>query len=44
VPFEEDENDPSIWYFDHNFLENMWDMYRKISGAAPALRGCGMRA
>lgn len=32
VPFEEDDKDPSIWFLDHNFLENMWNMFRKING------------
>mmetsp|Transcript_12745 Transcript_12745/g.14677 ORF Transcript_12745/g.14677 Transcript_12745/m.14677 type:complete len:138 (-) Transcript_12745:22-435(-) len=31
VPFEEDPKDPSIWYLDHNFLENMFGMFRKVS-------------
>eukprot|EP00294_Goniomonas_avonlea_P016568 CAMPEP_0114554354 /NCGR_PEP_ID=MMETSP0114-20121206/8169_1 /TAXON_ID=31324 /ORGANISM="Goniomonas sp, Strain m" /LENGTH=321 /DNA_ID=CAMNT_0001739403 /DNA_START=20 /DNA_END=985 /DNA_ORIENTATION=- len=31
VPFEEDERDPSIWYLDHNFLENMAAMFRKVN-------------
>jgi len=36
VPFEEDEKDPSIWYLDHNFLEAMWGMFRKINGGTAA--------
>lgn len=31
VPFEEDPKDPSVWYLDHNFLENMFGMFRKVS-------------
>lgn len=31
VPFEEDENDSSVWFLDHNFLENMMDMFRKVN-------------
>ena len=31
VPFEEDPKDPSIWYLDHNFLEAMADMFRKVN-------------
>lgn len=30
VPFEED-NDPSIWFLDHNFLENMSGMFKKVN-------------
>ena len=32
VPFEEDDANPQIWYLDHNFLENMQAMFRKING------------
>ena len=31
IPFEEDEKDPSVWYLDHNFMENMYDMFRKVN-------------
>jgi len=31
VPFEEDDQNPSIWFLDHNFLENMGGMFRKVS-------------
>ncbi|KAJ1631849.1 maintenance of mitochondrial structure and function-domain-containing protein [Pavlovales sp. CCMP2436] len=31
VPFEEDEKDPSIWFLDHNFLEQMHAMFKKVS-------------
>lgn len=31
VPFEEDEKDPSVWYLDHNFVESMSDMFKKIN-------------
>jgi 26S proteasome regulatory subunit N8 len=30
VPFEEDLRNPSIWYLDHNFLENMYAMFKKV--------------
>ena len=33
VPFEEDERDPSIWFLDHSYLENMAAMYKKVNGA-----------
>ena len=32
VPFEEDKDDPSIWFFDHIYHENMYNMMRKING------------
>lgn len=31
VPFEEDKSDTSVWYLDHNFLENMHTMFKKIN-------------
>jgi hypothetical protein len=31
VPFEEDDKDPSIWFLDHNFLENMHGMFKKVN-------------
>jgi len=31
VPFEEDAKDPEIWYLDHNFLENMFAMFKKVN-------------
>ena len=32
VPFEEDENTPTIWYLDHSYLENMSRMFKKVNG------------
>ncbi|CAM9092513.1 unnamed protein product [Chrysoparadoxa australica] len=31
VPFEEDLRNPDIWYLDHNFLESMEGMFRKVN-------------
>lgn len=31
IPFEEEDNNSSIWYLDHNFLENMGAMYKKVN-------------
>ncbi|KAI9788786.1 MAG: proteasome regulatory particle subunit [Peltula sp. TS41687] len=31
VPFEEDERDPSVWFLDHNFVESMRDMFKKVN-------------
>jgi len=31
VPFEEDEKDPSVWFLDHNYVESMADMFKKIN-------------
>jgi 26S proteasome regulatory subunit N8 len=32
VPFEEDEVNPAVWFLDHNYLENMGQMYKKVAG------------
>ncbi|KAI9684707.1 MAG: proteasome regulatory particle subunit [Trizodia sp. TS-e1964] len=31
VPFEEDEKDRSVWFLDHNFVESMNDMFKKVN-------------
>jgi 26S proteasome regulatory subunit N8 len=31
VPFEEDPRNPDVWFLDHNFLDNMFAMFRKVS-------------
>ncbi|KAK9811573.1 hypothetical protein WJX72_006225 [[Myrmecia] bisecta] len=31
VPFEEDDRDPSIWFLDHSYLENMFAMFKKVN-------------
>jgi len=31
VPFEEDSKNASVFYLDHNYLENMLTMFRKVS-------------
>lgn len=32
LPFEEDEQDPTIWFLDHSYLENMFHMFKKVNG------------
>jgi hypothetical protein len=32
VPFEEDDHDPTIWFLDHSYLENMFHMFKKVNG------------
>jgi hypothetical protein len=32
VPFDEDSRNPKVWFLDHNFLENMFRMHRKVNG------------
>ncbi|ANB15010.1 proteasome regulatory particle lid subunit RPN8 [Sugiyamaella lignohabitans] len=31
VPFEEDEKNPGVWFLDHNYIEGMRDMFRKVN-------------
>jgi 26S proteasome regulatory subunit N8 len=31
VPFEEDSQNPDVWFLDCNFLDNMFAMFRKVS-------------
>ena len=32
VPFDEDEKDKSVWFLDHDYLENMSHMFKKVNG------------
>ncbi|CDZ96835.1 26S proteasome regulatory complex, subunit RPN8/PSMD7 [Phaffia rhodozyma] len=31
VPFEEDEKDPKTWFLDLDYVESMWEMFRKVN-------------
>jgi len=31
IPFEEDEKDSKTWFLDHNYIEAMYDMFRKVN-------------
>uniref|UniRef100_T1JMM3 26S proteasome non-ATPase regulatory subunit 7 n=1 Tax=Strigamia maritima TaxID=126957 RepID=T1JMM3_STRMM len=31
VPFDEDEKDRSVWFLDHDYLENMYGMFKKVN-------------
>ncbi|XP_043288122.1 26S proteasome non-ATPase regulatory subunit 7 [Venturia canescens] len=31
VPFDEDDNDKSVWFLDHDYLENMYGMFKKVN-------------
>ena len=31
VPFEEDESNKEIWFLDHNYLENMFALFKKVT-------------
>ena len=32
VPFDEDDKDASVWYLDHDYLENLSAMFKKVNG------------
>ena len=32
IPFEEDERDSKAWFLDHNYIESMWEMFKKVNG------------
>lgn len=31
VPFDEDEKDKSVWFLDHDYLESMYGMFKKVN-------------
>ncbi|CAH1731985.1 unnamed protein product [Aphis gossypii] len=31
LPFDEDDKDNSVWFLDHDYLENMYDMFKKVN-------------
>ena len=31
VPFEEDASNPKVWFLDHNFLESLFWMFKKVN-------------
>lgn len=37
VPFEEDAKDPSIWFLDHNYHEEMHAMFKKVNAKEKVL-------
>jgi tRNA splicing ligase len=38
IPFEEDERDSKSWFLDHNYIEGMYDMFKKVNGVSPITR------
>lgn len=32
MPFDEDDKDKSVWFLDHDYLENMYSMFKKVNG------------
>lgn len=52
VPFEEEPRDPKVWFLDHNYLENMFYMYKRINAkekivgwysTGPGIRACDIQ-
>lgn len=37
MPFDEDDKDDSVWFLDHDYLENMYGMFKKVNGKAVKL-------
>lgn len=31
IPYEEDETNPNIWFLDHNYIDSMMEMFKKIN-------------
>ncbi|XP_017769880.1 PREDICTED: 26S proteasome non-ATPase regulatory subunit 7 [Nicrophorus vespilloides] len=31
IPFDEDDKDKSVWFLDHDYLENMYGMFKKVN-------------
>lgn len=31
VPFDEDDKEKSVWFLDHDYLENMYNMFKKVN-------------
>lgn len=40
VPFDEDDKDDSVWFLDHDYLENMYGMFKKVNGRWHCVRVC----
>lgn len=43
IPFEEDEKDSKTWFLDHNYIENMWEMFKKVNGEYSCMSICSWR-
>ena len=41
VPFDEDERDRSVWFLDHNYLESMAAMFKKVNCKFSIMEGEG---
>ena len=32
VPFDEDAKEKDVWFLDHDYLETMYTMFKKVNG------------
>ena len=32
VPFDEEDKEKDVWFLDHEYLESMFSMFRKVNG------------
>lgn len=32
MPFDEEDKERDVWFFDHEYLENMYTMFKKVNG------------
>lgn len=37
IPFEEDDKDSKTWFLDHNYIESMYEMFKKVNGTCKML-------
>ena len=33
IPFDEDPNEPGVWFIDHMYHETMFKMYKKVASS-----------
>ena len=38
IPFEEDEKESKTWFLDHNYIQGMYEMFKKVNGELSFLR------
>ena len=32
VPFDEEDKEKNVWFLDHDYLESMYSMFKKVNG------------
>ena len=43
IPFEEDDKDAKTWFLDHNYVEGMFEMFKKVNGEYPLFLSSAVR-